>query len=424
MRLLDAVRLWDARAGQLRSELVRQREVSGFAHFSPDSQSVIFGLSDDNSARIVDIGTGKTLVEFRGHGGWIITAQFSSDGRRIVTASEDGTARIWDTATGAQLTTPLFHKGIVWGACFSSDGLRVVTASADATARVWDALTGGVVTEPLRHRGRVNGARFSPDGQRVITASDYGRARLWDARTGRPVTEPFQHAGYAVFATFSHDGQRVATASYDGTARIWELPPAFGVRGQAERDPALAPTEIMPQSKAPSSLRFAGALQNAVAPLPGTLLADLAEAVIGQRLGESDSLEPAPPHRLGELRQQLSSHPVTNDFTRWLAWFLADRSTRTISPNSPITVPEYVARRMEEKTLVAASEAVLIAPTNAPALAHLAEMLLVSPGSNAPVTVAEAEFLIRRAETLAPGDASVQESRRRIEQQIDRRSTR
>ncbi len=155
-----------------------------------------------------------------------------------------------------------------------------------------------------------------------------------------------------------------------------------------------------------------------------TLVADLAEAVIGQRLGESDSLEPAPPYRLGELRQQLSSRSPTNDFTRWLTWFLADRSSRTISPNSPITVPEYVARHIEEKTLAAASEAVLLAPTNAPALAHLAEMLLISPGSNTPVVVAEAEFLIRRAETLAPGDASVQETRRRIEQHIDERSTR
>jgi len=51
-------------------------------------------------------------------------------------------------------------------------------------------------------------------------------------------------------------------------------------------------------------------------------------------------------------------------------------------------------------------------------------MLLTSPGSNAPVVVAEAEFLIRRAETLAPSDARVQESRRRVELQIEGRPTR
>jgi hypothetical protein len=158
--------------------------------------------------------------------------------------------------------------------------------------------------------------------------------------------------------------------------------------------------------------------------LPSLLLADLAEAVIGQRLGESGSLEPVSSHRLVELRQQLARQSATNSFTRWITWFLADRSTRTISPNSPVTIPEYVARLIEEKTLAAASEAVLLAPTNAPALAHLAEMLLTSAGSNVPVVVSEAELLIRRAESLAPTDASVQQSRRRIASQGEGRSTR
>jgi hypothetical protein len=157
---------------------------------------------------------------------------------------------------------------------------------------------------------------------------------------------------------------------------------------------------------------------------PAVHLADLAEAVIGQRVSAQGALEIVSAAGLGELRQQLSTHPATNDFTRWLGWFLADRSTRTISPNSPITVPEYVARRMEEKTLAAASEAVLHAPTNAPALAHLAEMLLTSPGSNAPAVVAEAAFLIRRAEILAPGDPSVRESRRRIARQVEQGTAR
>ena len=219
---------------------------------------------------------------------------------------------------------------------------------------------------------------------------------------------------------------------------IWELPPELGSTGHWPVPPGDSPggtggsrekfrtsSGMRNRSRVPFGGSPNGAGESPAPPISeSTFLADLAEAVIGQRLGESGNLEPAPSHRLGELRQQFSGQPVTNAFTRWLAWFLADRSTRTISPNSPITVPEYVTRRMEEKTLAAASEAVLLAPTNAPALAHLAVMLLTSPGSNAPVVVAEAEFLIRRAETLASSDASVQDSRRRIERQLDQRSPR
>ena len=44
------------------------------------------------------------------------------------------------------------------------------------------------------------------------------------------------------------------------------------------------------------------------------------------------------------------------------------------SPNSPIAGPECVARRIQERTLAAASEVVLFPPNNTPALARLAEM--------------------------------------------------
>ena len=58
-----------------------------------------------------------------------------------MTASWDSTARVWDAQTGQPLTEPLKHAGRVYSAQFSPDGKRVVTASEDNTARVWDAQT-------------------------------------------------------------------------------------------------------------------------------------------------------------------------------------------------------------------------------------------------------------------------------------------
>ena len=41
-------------------------------------------------------------------------------------------------------------------AAFSPDGKRIVTASSDKTARVWDAETGKPIGEPLKgHEGGV-----------------------------------------------------------------------------------------------------------------------------------------------------------------------------------------------------------------------------------------------------------------------------
>ena len=72
-----------------------------------------------------------------GHAKVVITAAFSPDGRRIVTASEDGTARVWDSETGRELDVLKGHIGAVYSAAFSPDGRRIVTASIDRTARVW-----------------------------------------------------------------------------------------------------------------------------------------------------------------------------------------------------------------------------------------------------------------------------------------------
>ncbi|MCP4384780.1 MAG: hypothetical protein GY798_25775, partial [Hyphomicrobiales bacterium] len=73
---------------------------------------------------------------------------------------------------------------IVLSAEFSPDGGRIVTASHDNTARLWDAETGSLIHTLEGHGGWVLSAEFSPDGGRIVTASDDNTARLWDAETG------------------------------------------------------------------------------------------------------------------------------------------------------------------------------------------------------------------------------------------------
>ena len=86
-----------------------------------------------------------------------------------MTARDDQTARVWDAQTGQPLTEPLRHASKVVSAQFSPDGKRVVTASDDRTARVWDAQTGQPLTEPLQTRRVASfSAQFSPDGKRVV----------------------------------------------------------------------------------------------------------------------------------------------------------------------------------------------------------------------------------------------------------------
>ena len=69
-----------------------------------------------------------------GHEEAVLGAQFSPDGRRLVTASWDGTARVWPIDGRGQAVVLRGHSGGVIQAAFSPDGQRVATASADGSS--------------------------------------------------------------------------------------------------------------------------------------------------------------------------------------------------------------------------------------------------------------------------------------------------
>jgi hypothetical protein len=172
-----------------------------------------------------DATTGASLVELKGHTDRVVSAAFSPDRTRIVTASWDHGARVWDAATGASLVELKGHVREVNSAAFNPDGTRVVTASGDKTARVWDATTGASLVELKGHTNWVVSAAFSPDGTRIVTASwDHG-ARVWDAATGESLAELRGHTLQVNSAAFSPDGIQIVTASWDRTARIWDSVP-------------------------------------------------------------------------------------------------------------------------------------------------------------------------------------------------------
>ena len=77
----------------------------------------------------------------------------------------DNTARLWDAETGREIATLKGHEGSVLSAAFSPDGKRVVTASYDNTARVWDAETGREIATLKGHEGSVRVGRLQPGRQ-------------------------------------------------------------------------------------------------------------------------------------------------------------------------------------------------------------------------------------------------------------------
>ena len=231
-------RIWDAATGAPIAVLEGHGGSVNSAAFSPDGRRVVTA-SDDLTARVWEAATGVQIVVLKGHTGAVYSAAFSPDGDRVVTASDDGSARVWNAATGAPIVTlatpesrvtteTLSPENInaVVSATFSPDGKRVVTASWDGTARIWDAATGAQIAVLKDHdKDTLYGAAFSQDGRRIVTASIDKTARVWDVATLATIAVLKGHDGPVYGATFSPDGTRVVTASADATARIWNIFP-------------------------------------------------------------------------------------------------------------------------------------------------------------------------------------------------------
>jgi WD40 repeat protein len=222
-------RVWDIATGQMLREFQHPGWVLS-AHFSPDGRRIVTTENGVNEARVWDVDSGEQVLFLEGHTNHLSYADFSPDGRLIVTATEKGQVILWDETTGERRLVFTNHTYWVQSAAFSPDSKRVATTSGDHTALLWEAETGRELLPVLEHKDHVLTAEFSPDGKWLLTACLDGSAHIWDTNTGQHAFPILNHQTRIKQASWSPDGTRVLTLSIDGSVFIWEL-----------RFPAVAP---------------------------------------------------------------------------------------------------------------------------------------------------------------------------------------
>ncbi|MEX2187643.1 MAG: hypothetical protein WD875_12645, partial [Pirellulales bacterium] len=228
----NSARIWDAKTGRTIVKLDDDRAGEKGGHtaainsaaFSPDGAYVLTS-SDDCLVKLWDAQSGRVVRNYVGHGASARAAAFSSDGRRIVSASSDGTARIWDIDSAATLHELKGHNLSVLSAVFSTDGKWVVTGSEDNTAAIWNAEIGDRLQTLQGHTAAVTSVAVLADRTRVLTGSSDQTAKLWDAANGKEILTLKGHSREVTSVAFSQDQEKALTASRDGTAIVWLTTP-------------------------------------------------------------------------------------------------------------------------------------------------------------------------------------------------------
>ena len=147
------------------------------AEFSHDGRLVLTGSADRDGPVVgrhqrpspLSAATASRPRQSRG---------LDPDGSFLLTSSEDGTARLWDAASGQPRGQPLEHGAAIWSLALSPDGRTAITGGADGTARLWDTATGQLRLHRLRHRGGIKAIAISRDGKTLLTGSVDKTAQL------------------------------------------------------------------------------------------------------------------------------------------------------------------------------------------------------------------------------------------------------
>jgi WD40 repeat protein len=276
--------------------------------WSPDGKWLVIVASNPDNCRVLSLAKpasdGDIAVPDSLQKSKISAADFSADGKYLVTGSPDGQALLWNLDKPAQLPKIFEHKNEQGGierilsvAVNPAKG-QFVTVSLD-NVRLWSSEFVGQqpIFVPDPTRDRIIRAAFSRDGDHLITGTISGLAQIWDVggetteKHGKrflkgPLGEPVYPigAGMVAYVGFSPAGDAFVTCigpifNKPDSLRFWSVP---------------RNVEIGPAKKRTSDL-----------------LPKLAEAVSGSRL-TPHGYEPTEPS-FEELQKQIRVNPGSSD---------------------------------------------------------------------------------------------------------------
>jgi WD40 repeat protein len=219
------VSVWDLEQGRVSARL---EGVEGAVHdlsLSPDGKLLaVAGGSPAQSGTVLiydAVSPGKPLRKIGDHTDVVYGVAWTTDVKRMATASFDKTVKVWDTATGAVKLMVKDHTDAVLAVAFSPDGNVLVSGGRDNSVKMFDSSSGKSLRTLTGHNEDVHAIAVSADGRFVISAGVERQLRWWDTATGRS-RNAGTHNSQVYEIRRSADGKQIVSVSEDQTVRLWD----------------------------------------------------------------------------------------------------------------------------------------------------------------------------------------------------------
>ena len=182
------------------------------------TNAALLTVGEDRTAQMWSVQDGKSLEIAFSHGDDVTGAQFSDDGRLVLTFSADGTARTWNRGDRLRKSRIAEVPSVRMNA--TADRQWILAWGDVGIGHVFRANAPDIDNLTLKHDEKITASCLSPDGRRIAAADISGNLIVWNRETGHTLTQSLQHRHAVRAISFAPDSSVIATGDAKGNVTL------------------------------------------------------------------------------------------------------------------------------------------------------------------------------------------------------------